>query len=435
MKNFLRCFIVPVLLLFSFVSVAQPRLQLVDVVVSADHDDWTYRVGEKVKFSVEVYEHGNLVRNVPLKYEIGPEKMEPVKKDSTKLADGKLTIDGGTMKQPGFLRCIVVATVHGKEYRRLATAGFEPDHIRAVAEMPKDFQQFWDSSLAGNAKIPVDPKMTLMPDRCTPNVNVYHVKLQNYRLGTYVYGILCVPKKEGKYPALLQVPGAGVRPYNGDITMAEQGVITLQIGIHGVPVNMDTSVYNNLGAGALRGYWTYNMDSRDNFYYRRVYLGCIRANDFLTSLPQYDGKNLAVYGGSQGGALSIITASLDKRVKYLASYYPALCDLTGYLKGRAGGWPHYFDQNNIAAYNNNTKDKINTAGYYDVVNFARGLTVPGIYSWGFNDETCPPTSTFAAYNVIKAPKELFLAEETGHWTFPEQGEKVNAWLLSKLKAN
>jgi cephalosporin-C deacetylase-like acetyl esterase len=177
------------------------------------------------------------------------------------------------------------------------------------------------------------------------------------------------------------------------------------------------------------------MDSRDNFYYRRVYLGCIRANDFLTNLPQYDGKNLAVYGGSQGGALSIITASLDKRVKYLASYYPALCDLTGYLKGRAGGWPHYFAENNIASFNNNTKDKINTAGYYDVVNFARNLTIPGIYSWGFNDETCPPTSTFAAYNVIKAPKELFLAEETGHWTFPEQQEKVNSWLLSKLKAN
>jgi cephalosporin-C deacetylase-like acetyl esterase len=250
-----------------------------------------------------------------------------------------------------------------------------------------------------------------------------------------VYGILCVPKKEGKYPALLQVPGAGVRPYRGDISMAEQGLITFQIGIHGIPVNMDTSVYNNLGAGALRGYWTYNMDSRDNFYYRRVYLGCVRANDFLTSLPQYDGKNLAVYGGSQGGALSIITASLDKRVKYLASYYPALCDLTGYLKGRAGGWPHYFDQHNIAAYNNNTKDKINTAGYYDVVNFARNLAVPGIYSWGFNDETCPPTSTFAAYNVIKAPKELFLAVETGHWTFPEQEDKVDNWLLSKLKGN
>jgi cephalosporin-C deacetylase-like acetyl esterase len=101
------------------------------------------------------------------------------------------------------------------------------------------------------------------------------------------------------------------------------------------------------------------------------------------------------------------------------------------LKGRAGGWPHYFDKNNLAF--NNKKDKIETVGYYDVVNFARLLKVPGMYSWGFNDETCPPTSMYAAYNVISAPKSLYLALETGHWTFPEQTEKLNNWLLEKLQ--
>jgi cephalosporin-C deacetylase-like acetyl esterase len=257
------------------------------------------------------------------------------------------------------------------------------------------------------------------------------VNLQNFKLGARLYGILCVPKKEGKYPAILQVPGAGVRAYAGDIVNAEKGFITFQIGIHGIPVNMDPLVYANLASGALSGYWNYNLDDKDRFYYKRVYLGCVRANDFLVSLPQYDGKNLAVMGGSQGGALSIVTASLDARVKYWAAYYPALSDLTGYLKGRAGGWPHLFDKNNVAF--NNTKEKINTAGYYDVVNFARQLKVPGFYSMGFNDETCPPTSMYAAYNVITAPKELFLALETGHWTYPEQQEKLTNWLVGKLK--
>jgi cephalosporin-C deacetylase-like acetyl esterase len=44
---------------------------------------------------------------------------------------------------------------------------------------------------------------------------------------------------------------------------------------------------------------------------------------------------------------------------------------------------------------------------------------------GFNDETCPPTSMYAAYNVITAPKELFIVQETGHWTYPEQNEKID----------
>ena len=70
-------------------------------------------------------------------------------------------------------------------------------------------------------------------------------------------------------------------------------------------------------AGPLAGYWNYNLDDKDRYYYKRVYLGCVSANDFITSLPQYDGTNLGVTGGSQGGALSIITAALDTRVKYL----------------------------------------------------------------------------------------------------------------------
>jgi cephalosporin-C deacetylase-like acetyl esterase len=421
-------------LFLSFVinfSYAQPVEQFIKVVVAPDHSDWTYKTGENVKFTITVLQNGNILKNVLVKYETGPERMEAPKKDSLQLPNGTLVVDAGTMKEPGFLRCVAFAMVNGKSYRGLATAAFNPLQIEPAIANPSDFTGFWDNAKADLAKIPIDARMTLMPERCTENVNVYHVNLQNFKLGARLYGILCVPKKEGKYPAILQVPGAGVRAYAGDIVNAEKGFITFQIGIHGIPVNMDPLVYTNLASGALSGYWNYNLDDKDRFYYKRVYLGCIRANDFLVSLPQYDGINLGVMGGSQGGALTIVTASLDARVKYWAAYYPALSDLTGYLKGRAGGWPHLFDKNNVSF--NNTKEKINTAGYYDVVNFARQLKVPGFYTMGFNDETCPPTSMYAAYNVITAPKELFLALETGHWTYPEQQEKLTNWLVGKLK--
>jgi cephalosporin-C deacetylase len=411
---------------------AQPVEQRIKVVVAPDHSDWTYKLSEKVKFTITVLQDGNPVRNVKVRYEIGPEKMEPTKKDSSVLSAGSLSVDGGTLKGAGFLRCTAWAKVEGKEYRGLATAGFDPLMIKPSIENPTDFTTFWDQAKSDLAKIPIDAKMTLLPERCTENVNVYHVNLQNFRLGGRLYGILCVPKKEGKYPALLKVPGAGVRPYAGDVAMAEKGIITFEIGIHGIPVTMEPYVYTDLGSGTLNGYPNYNLDNRDRYYYKRVYLGCVRANDFLTSLPQYDGSNLAVTGGSQGGALSIVTAGLDARVKYLAAFYPALSDVTGYLNGRAGGWPHLFDKNNLPY--NDLKEKKETVKYYDVVNFARLLKVPGLYSWGFNDETCPPTSMYASYNVITAPKELFLALETGHWTYPEQRERFNNWLVEKLKS-
>lgn len=202
-----------------------------------------------------------------------------------------------------------------------------------------------------------------------------------------MYGILCVPKKAGKYPAVLKVPGAGVRAYAGDVATAEKGIITFEIGIHCISVIMDPSVYMDLGRSVLDGYPFYNLDDLDRYYYKRVYLGCVRAIDFI--------------------------------------YY-----LTGYLRGRAGGWPHMFNDANKAF--NNKPDKIETSKYYDVVNFARQVKIPGYYSWGYNDVTCPPTSMYSAYNVIQAPKSLTIYEETGHWTYPEQREKMQKWLVGKL---
>ena len=405
--------------------------QLVKVIVAPDHTNWTYKTGEPVNFKITVLKDGNPLKNVTVRYQAGPEKMEPVKKDSLISASGILNVPSFTLKTPGFAQCIATAFLDGKEYRGIGAAGFDPEQIKPTVANPPDFIQFWDNAKAELAKIPLDARMTLLPDRCTENVNVYHVNIQNFRAGARLYGILCVPKKEGKYPALLRVPGAGIRPYRGNIADAEKGIITLEIGIHGIPVTLDDAVYNNLSAGALSNYPSINLDNKDRYYYKRVYMGCVRANDFIFSLPQFDGVNLAVTGGSQGGALSIITAALDSRVKWLGAFYPALSDVTGYLHGRAGGWPHLFSKDNIAY--NNSKEKIETCGYYDVVNFARQLKIPGIYSWGYNDETCPPTSMYAAYNVITATKDLYLALETGHWTYPEQDQKVNTWLVEKLK--
>jgi len=424
-------FLLALLLMSSGMLWAQPSVQLVRVIVTADHANWQYAVGEKVNFSIQVIKNGSLVPNAKITYQVGPERMTPTLTSSVVSPTGTLQIPSQSMPSAGFLRCIATAEVDGKEYRNLATAGVAPLSLKPTVSNPADFDAFWQNAKADLAKIPMDAKMTLMPERCTEKTNVYHVNLQNYKVGTRLYGILCVPKKEGKYPAILQVPGAGVRPYGGDISNAEKGYITFQIGIHGVPVTMEPSVYTDLAAGTLSGYWNYNMDDKDRFFYKRVYMGCVRANDFITSLPQFDGVNLAVIGGSQGGALSIVTAALDPRVKSLVALYPALSDVTGDLSGRAGGWPHYFEKPNRVW--NETTSKLATLPYYDVVNFARRLQIPGFYTWGYNDETCPPTSMYASYNVISAPKELYLALETGHWTFPEQNEKAYGWLFSRLK--
>jgi cephalosporin-C deacetylase len=408
----------------------QPAEKLVKVSIAPDHADWVYKTGENVKFKVSVTKNSEPIQNVKISYEVGLEMMTPVKKEASVLKEGTMEIQGGTLKDPGFLRCKVIAEYEGLKYEGLATAAFNPELIKPTTEYPADFLEFWDKAKKDLATVPMDVKLTLLPERCSEKSNVYQVNIQNFKPGSRLYGIVSIPKKPGKYPALLKVPGAGVRPYYGDVAMADLGVITLEIGIHGIPVTMDPSIYSDLGNSALDGYFLYNLDNRDRYYYKRVYLGCVRAIDFIFSLPEFDGSNLAVSGGSQGGALTIVSAALDNRVKYISALFPALCDLTGYLSNRAGGWPHMFRDTKVAS-----KEKIETSRYYDVVNFAKNVKVPGFYSWGFNDVTCPPTSTYSAYNSITAPKELVIFQEIGHWTYPEQVEKSRQWLLNKLLGN
>jgi cephalosporin-C deacetylase len=411
---------------FSFITFSQPPATLIKVIVSPNHKDWTYKVNEEAKFSVQVLQYGNLLENVNVDYETGPEMLPDLKKEGVILKNGKIELTG-TMKSPGFYRVKVTAIVDGKRYEGLASAGFEPEKIQPTVKDPADFDSFWNNAISEARKINLDPIITLMPERCTSEANVYHISFQNEAIGSRIYGIMAVPKKPGRYPAILRVPGAGIRPYSGDPNTAAKGIITLEIGIHGIPVNLDIQVYNNLSAGALSSYWTIRMNNRDAFYYKRVYLGCVRAVDFIFALPEFNGTDIAVTGGSQGGALTIITAGLDKRIKFMAALYPALCDYAGYLNKRAGGWPHYF--RNIEP----KPGEVETLGYYDVVNFARRVAAPGFYMWGYNDVTCPPTSMYSAYNVITAPKELYIFQETGHWTFPEENEAVSDWLLKKVK--
>ena len=411
---------------FSIQLVAQPARQLVQVIVTPDKADWTYNTGDRAEFTVQVLRNNVPMEGIEVKYSIQPELMKAIEEGKVTLKKGLATVKAHKFSVPGFLRCNFSVEVDGKTYSSYATAGFSPDKIEPTTTLPEDFQEFWEKGKQDLAKIPMKPVMTLMPERCTDKVDVYHVSINNIK--GKMYGILCKPKADGKYPAILHVPGAGIRPYYGDVVGAEQGFVTFMIGIHGIPVNLDPVVYTDLQAGALDGYQLSNMDDKDVYYYKRVYLGCVRSIDFIESLGCFDGKTIGVTGGSQGGALSIITAGLDNRIDYLAAFYPALSDLTGYLSDRAGGWPHMFRN----AFTNKP-EKVETSKYFDVVNFARFVKVPGWYSWGYNDNVCPPTSMHEAYNVIPGKKELHVFQETQHWTFPEQNELKNVWLYKNLK--
>lgn len=402
---------------------AQKKVQLV---MFPDHADGIYRIGENPQISLIALDCGLPLNGISVDYEISEDLMPAHEKKTITLKGNQAKISLGKMKKSGFVRIKASVTHNGKKYSSMSTVGCEPEKLKPVTVRPADFDQFWAKGIEQVKKIDLKPEMELVEDRCTDDVLVYHVSYQNIGRSR-MYGILTMPKAEGKYPAILRLPGASVSPKGGDIAHAAKGVIILELGIHGIPVNLEGSIYDDLSSGVLANYHAIEIENKDKYFYRRVYLGCVKGIDYLLSLPQCNGK-VGTLGGSQGGALSIITSSLDDRVCASAIYFPAICDQEGYMHDRAGGWPHI-----LKFKANRTDEIIETVRYYDTSNFAVNLKAPVFYAFGFNDITCAPTTTYATYNVIKAPKQLSIGADTGHWLHTEQVEAMWNWIIDELK--
>lgn len=401
-----------------------------------NHADWIYKTGEKATVEVQFYKYGIPQDGVTVSYEIGGDMMPAETSGSVTLKQGKAVIPIGTMKEPGFRDCRMTATVDGKSYKHHVKVGFSPEKIKPYTQMPKDFKEFWDKNKAEAAKYPLTYTKELAKEYCTDKVDCYLIKLMLNSRGQSIYGYLFYPKNatKGSCPVVLCPPGAGIKTIKEPLRhkyYAEEGCIRFEIEIHGLNPTMTAEEFkeiSNAFNGRENGYLNNGLENRDNYYMKRVYLGCVRSIDLLTSLPEWDGKNVIVQGGSQGGALALITTGLDPRVTACVANHPALSDMAGYKAGRAGGYPHFFRTEGM-----DTPEKLKTMAYYDVVNFARLIKVPTYITWGYNDDVCPPTTSYAVYNTLDCPKEALITPINEHWTSNDTEYGQLQWILKHLK--
>ena len=80
-----------------------------------------------------------------------------------------------------------------------------------------------------------------------------------------------------------------------------------------------------------------------------------------------------------------------------------------------------------------TPEKINTMAYFDVVNFARQIEVPVFMTWGFNDDVCPPTTSYIVYNLLKEPKTAMITPVNEHWISSETRHYIMKWIKAQLR--
>lgn len=406
------------LLVLGLVTATAKPDKLTEVLVAPESGLWVSAVDSDVRFVITVL-NSNVPADGAVDYEISPDLMPPVAKGRLTLTDGKAVTPPVKLSEPGFVRC---KAVYGS-YSGLGTIGISPENISPVTACPDDFDDFWAKTLEEARATALQPVLEHIAEASSPDVDVYRASWNSGK--NRYYGMLAIPRGGESYPAVVQYPGAGVYKINANADLARRGVITLAFNPHGIAPDMEDNIYSDLGRTALRDYPSANAGDRDRYYYRQMVAGAVRAVDFLQQLPQCNGR-IATYGGSQGGYLSVAVSALHPGVGFTEARYPALSDMAGYTRGRAGGWPHLL--------RGKTADspEARALAYYDTVNFARRLTAPVAMAFGFNDLTCAPTTTYGVYNAITAPKTLTVAPLMGHACTSEQLESQNAATVAFL---
>ena len=382
--------------------------------VTPDHTDGVYALNQPAVWTVDV-KSGDRSGLAALPYTVKRDGGDAITNGTIDLSAGPATITA-TRAEPGALLAVIsVPTATPKKTPRPFTGGaiFAPEKIGPGAPAPTDFDDFWKAKLQDLDAVPPNPVVAQTSDadvKYNDGIPYYKVTLDNI-WHTQVQGQLSHPLKKGKYPGLLIFQAAGVGPLEKEMVVraAKAGYLVLNIEAHDMPIDESPAFYNNLKATTLKDYTSIGVDSRDTYYFLRMVLGCVRAAEYLTSRPDWDGTTLIVSGVSQGGFQSFATAALFPKVTAVVTSAPAGDDAYAVLAQppRPVAWPAcYFPPRPDDPDGSKART---TLGYFDTIYFAARVHCPVLACVGLIDETVRPASILAAYNAIPgANKELMI---------------------------
>jgi cephalosporin-C deacetylase len=277
-------------------------------------------------------------------------------------------------------------------------AAVAPTRLGLSTPRPADFDAFWDSKLAAQAKIPINPVLTPV------QTEVEGVEMNMFQLdalGSKAHGYVAKPAKDGKFPALIQLQYAGLYALNAraDAQRAATGWLTINVDSH-------DKLPSDPSGGIPRDYQTAGNDDRERSYFLNMYLRDSRALDYLLTRPDWDGRTIVVTGGSMGGQQSLALAGLrPEEITAVLVCVPAGADTNGDLHGRKAGYPNWPPDK---------PDVMKTALYFDTVNFAPRIKAPVMAGFGFIDTISPPAGVWTELNQIRSPKEPLPMIESEH---------------------
>lgn len=287
--------------------------------------------------------------------------------------------------------------------------GCDPEKIASPQDKQPDFDAFWEQTLAQLAATAPEYRLTKIEDHSNDIRASYRVDMKSLG-GEPVSGLLVMPVKEGKYPVMLNYLGYSSTPWQPDPSDNPQ-MIEFFLCVR-------NQAYNRL-PGEKDDWCARGIESKDTYYYRGAFADAVRAVDFVCSLDKADLSRIFAQGESQGGALTLVAASLDSRIKAIAPSAPFLNDYKDYFC--LAGWPGEPIRKAAEEKGVSEEDMYVTLSYFDVKNFTDRIECPVLMAIGLQDPVCPPHTNFAGYNHIKAEKSWICYPFAGHNVWEQPG--------------
>lgn len=387
----------------------------VSVEVPVQHQ-WIYESGSNAKMEL-LLEANNPGDKVTVRLDLikdlslMAERKDTVRSVSKKVRIGKkqkkLKLNMGKL-EPGFYQ--VTLSLEGTEAKyapfRVFNIGVDPEKIVSPQDKPQDFDIFWANTLEELSKVAMNAELTPVPGHSNHLRTTYLVHMKSLG-GVTIGGILCMPNEPGKYNTYIDYMGYGANPDWYDPS-ANPDLVEFRLSVR------DQGIFKFKN----RNWMHRGLDSKENFYYRGAFCDVIRAIDFVCSLEQVDKDYIFARGESQGGAFTLVSVSLDHRIKACAPAVPFLNDYTDYT--RIVSWPLDGVKAQAAKQGISEEALFDMLRYFDIKNFVDRIQCPVYMSYGLQDATCPPHTNFAGYNLIQTPKYLYCSPKAGHSQWAEK---------------
>lgn len=167
--------------------------------------------------------------------------------------------------------------------------------------------------------------------------------------------------------------------------------------------------------------------SPSQLLFRDIFLDTAQLARIVMDMPEVDDTRVAATGGSQGGALTLACASLEPNIRRAAPIFPFLCDyqrvwemdlaVNAYAELKT-----YFRQ--FDPRHERQEDIFTRLGYIDCQHLTKRIQAEILMGVGLMDQICPPSTQFAAYNKISAPKDTVIYPDFGHENLPGMSDRV-----------